>query len=223
LELRDNVIIKPERNELKLRMEAEKSTNDWKLGCKNLSEFMSKFPTEYTKHPMTYKDLWKNEEEHFDPRFRRQIKVNYFWGETKSGKTYKATQEMAELMDKNGWSCSRFMVQRRGNDWMDGYRGEELLLIDEVRPGSVDYPWLLQMLDDYDVSAEVKGGRVSLKNLKEVWITSPFSVHSLYHQLDSVDSSKQLRRRLTRVLHCVRRKEPLLNNEEKYWTIAESQ
>jgi phosphoribulokinase len=58
------------------------------------------------------------------------------------------------------------MIQRRGNGWMDGYRGEELLLIDEIRPGSVDYPWLLQMLDNYDVSAEVKGGRVSLKNLR---------------------------------------------------------
>jgi hypothetical protein len=66
--------------------------------------------------------------------------------------------EMKELEEKNGWKCARLMVQRRGNDWMDGYRGEELLLIDEIRPGNLDYPWLLQILDDYDVSAEVKGG-----------------------------------------------------------------
>jgi hypothetical protein len=184
---------------------------------------MGRFPGEYTKHPMAYKDLWKNAEAGFDPRFRRQIKVNYFWGETQSGKTFKATQEMGDLMDKNGWKAARFMIQRRGNGWMDGYNGEELLLIDEVRPGSVDYPWLLQMLDDYDCSAEVKGGRISLRNLKEVWITSPFSLHDLYKQLDSVDSSKQLRRRITRILHCVRRKEPLLMGEEKYWTIPESQ
>jgi hypothetical protein len=224
LELRDGTIIKPQRNEARIRMETEKDPKmDWKLGCANLSEFMSKFPHEYMKHPTAYKDLWKNEEEHFDPKFRRNIKVNYFWGEAKSGKTYKATQEMAEIMEKNSWNCARLMVQRRGNGWMDGYKGEELLLIDEMRPRSLDYPWLLQMLDDYDCSAEIKGGRVNLKNLKEIWITSPYNVHQLFTNLDMVDSSKQLRRRITRILHCVRRKEPLLNNEEAYWCIPESQ
>jgi hypothetical protein len=35
---------------------------------------------------------------------------------------------------------------------MDGYHREELLLIDEARPGSLDYLLVLQTLDEYDVS-----------------------------------------------------------------------
>jgi hypothetical protein len=104
---------------------------------------MNKFPTEYRHHAYAYDKMWKMEEEdvHFDPRLRRNIKVNYFWGEAKSGKTRRAVDEMTTKEDENsGWRSSRLMVQQRGNGWMDGYHGEELLLIDETRPGSLDYP-----------------------------------------------------------------------------------
>jgi hypothetical protein len=79
------------------------------------------------------------------------------------------------------------------------------------------------MLDDYDVSAEVKGRRCSLRNLKEIWITSPYNIHELFINLDKVDSTRQLRRRITRILHCVARPELLLGGKIRYSVINESQ
>jgi hypothetical protein len=43
------------------------------------------------KYSMAYKDMWKElETKSFDPRIRRNIKVNDFWGEAKTGNTLKA-------------------------------------------------------------------------------------------------------------------------------------
>jgi hypothetical protein len=72
------------------------------------------------------------------------------------------------------------------------------------------------MLDDYDVSAEVKGGRCSLRKLKEIWITSPYNIHDLFTNLDSVDCTSQLRRIITRIFYCVGRKKSLLKGKVRY-------
>jgi hypothetical protein len=81
--------------------------------------------------------------------------------------------------------------------WMDGYSDQQFVWLDDVKPGSIDYVWLLGMCDCYDCSAEVKRGRVRLHRVKEIWITSSFPMENLYPGLDQLDSLKQLKRRIT--------------------------
>ncbi len=98
-----------------------------------------------------------------DPRVGR-LSVIVFYGQPRSGKTFTA-KALAEA----GESCYEFMFQHGGTTWWDGYNGETDILINEFS-NNFPYHYALNLLDNYDVKVQTKGGMETL-NAHRIWIT----------------------------------------------------
>ncbi len=67
---------------------------------------------------------------------------------------------------------SSFYLKAAGCKWFDGYQGQSVLVLDELRPRDLGYPFLLQLLDRYPLRVEIKGSSCQMKS-HFVVITSP--------------------------------------------------
>ena len=95
------------------------------------------------------------------------------------------TVSQAEVYTKSG-----------GTKWWDGYTGQPVVIWDEIEQ---DYPWnnLLQVLDRYPMTVEVKGGHTSML-ARLIIITSNFSPEELFGDKQNYTA---LKRRLTLILN----------------------
>lgn len=84
-------------------------------------------------------------------------------------------------------------VTRAGVQWMDGYMGQETVIIDEYT-GGVRWDELLRMLDKYPLSAQVKGSYVKFTP-KTIVITTNVNPDAWYPTMKS--QFPTLRRRIT--------------------------
>jgi len=111
--------------------------------------------------------------------------VHVIWGKSRSGKSRKV-RELCPLV---------FNVPRpnTGSVWMDGYDGEEGILLDDFY-GWIDYDTLLQWTDRYPLTAAIKGGFVHRRWTK-VYITSNKPPEKWYIR----DEIEALRNRFTSV------------------------
>lgn len=101
--------------------------------------------------------------------------VFVFYGPTGSGKSRRAWSETASL------GLPTYSKDPRTKFWC-GYRGQELVVIDEFR-GGIDIAHLLRWFDRYPCSVETKGGSVPLCATK-FWITSNLHPRDWFPELD---------------------------------------
>lgn len=125
------------------------------------------------------------------------MKVHWFWGPAGTGKT-----TMANKMTK-GHKVARLGAS---NDYFQEYKGENIVIINDLRPNELRWSDLLTMLDPYEVD---KQGPRRYKNiylnLEEVYITTPYSPNDFYNKITSIqdrkiDSFRQLERRITDIV-----------------------
>lgn len=83
---------------------------------------------------------------------QRHVTVVYVEGETGSGKTRGAYERYKDIF--------RTSVSDRTSFPFNGYRGQKVLLLDELRPNQYKPAELFQILDGYPMSVDIKGGRV---------------------------------------------------------------
>lgn len=101
----------------------------------------------YRKSFDAYAELCRTREE------RPHLKVILLHGTTGTGKTRLA-------MDFARWKeLPLFAVPDPGLRWFDGYRGQEIVLLDDFA-GNADFRFLLRLLDRYPLDVAVKGGFV---------------------------------------------------------------
>uniref|UniRef100_UPI0040485434 hypothetical protein n=3 Tax=Pseudomonadati TaxID=3379134 RepID=UPI0040485434 len=105
-----------------------------------------------------------------------------YWGSTGLGKS-------REAWSKAGMDA--YPKDPRTKFW-DGYRGHEVVVIDEFR-GGIDISHLLRWLDRYPVLVEVKGSSTVLR-AKTIFITSNLSPEDWYKDLDEQTKEALLRR-----------------------------
>jgi len=77
-------------------------------------------------------------------------KCYWLWGPTFCGKTYDATHEFGEdwcIVDTNEGQKT----------WFDCYKGEKVLVLDELRPKSMSFKTLLTLMDEHTRWVEKKG------------------------------------------------------------------
>lgn len=111
----------------------------------------------------------------------------WLYGPTGTGKTYTA-YEMAEGKSTFVW--------KDDHGWWDGYKQEEVVIINEFR-GSISYGEILDMLDQ-KVFKVRRRGREPLPFLsKTVIFTSSMRPEDVYHNIHENDGIDQLLRRLT--------------------------
>lgn len=81
--------------------------------------------------------------------------------------------------------------------WMDGYYGQKIVVIDELRPKDWPYARLLKLLDGYEIFTAVKGG-YTIWNPEDVYITTPFNPNDTYYMTAQGEGGiEQLERRIT--------------------------
>ncbi|QMW68946.1 replication-associated protein [Crucivirus-480] len=104
-----------------------------------------------------------------EPEGRGQKYIAWIHGTTGVGKTFSVDQACVTLATRLGYSAWRMGANPK---WMDGYVGQDIVVIDDMRQKHWDYSTLLRLLDWRPVRCEVKGGHVWW-NPKIVFITNP--------------------------------------------------
>lgn len=144
----------------------------------------------YFRHYSSLRNIAKDNAR---PERRQSPIVNVYWGVSGSGKTHRSFDEIES-------SGEPYYRKNPLTKWWDGYNGEELVVIDEFA-GIIGITHLLQWLDKYPVSVEIKGSQVPLRAYK-FWITSNIDPKEWYNQEGVTQTQREaLQRRLTNVIH----------------------
>lgn len=77
--------------------------------------------------------------------------VMWFWGETGSGKTRNAREQLLAMYDDVWMSSGKLDM------FFNGYHGQKAAILDDFRPGVLRFDMLLRILDGYPVTVNVKG------------------------------------------------------------------
>lgn len=110
----------------------------------------------------------------------REIEVYWLWGEPGTGKT-RQVMEMEDVYKLD-----------YPYKWWDGYEGEKILLLDDIKnTRDFDRNYLLQILDGYKLRLECKGSHTYAK-WKKVYITSNYEPE-IY--------DKAILRRITKIIN----------------------
>lgn len=89
----------------------------------------------------------------------RHVEVIIHWGKAGAGKTRKAYDEGAHMIDMGK------------SEWWDGYDGEKTILIDEFDGSETSITRMLRLLDGYQCRLPIKGG-FTYAQWTKVYITS---------------------------------------------------
>lgn len=138
----------------------------------------------YKKHQKFLKD------------FQGQKCTTYWiYGESGIGKT-KMVREILEQLHPNN-----FVVLGSQRDHFQEYRGEEFIVINDLRPRDYEYGQLLTLLDPWEID-KMAPARYHDKylNARAIYITTPYSPMAFYNESGIVnsliDSFEQLNRRI---------------------------
>nr|WPR18624.1 MAG: replication polyprotein [Chemarfal virus 47] len=121
--------------------------------------------------------------------------VFYLYGTTGAGKSLAA--HTAATLFKREFPRWDYYKMGASSKWFNGYVGQELAIIDDIRPQDWDFNHLLRCLDWDTYCVEIKGGH-TFWFPKIVIITSPVSVEDAWgHRLAGEEGSiAQLQRRI---------------------------
>lgn len=158
--------------------------NDYGYGKITFEELEKELtPAEYSDYATKIKVITKdilnkadaqNFQETMDSE-QQKIKTFFCFGTTGTGKTFWAK----ELAKKNDIS---YYITGSERDPFANYEGQELVILDEIRPDSMSYSELLKILDPYNFEV-VAGSRYYDKQLlaSTFILTTPFSPKEFYN------------------------------------------
>lgn len=118
-----------------------------------------------------------------EPKRTWMPEVYWYYGPTGTGKT-RLAHELA------GEDVFVMSIEK----WWDGYDAHSAVIIDDIRPDSFKFSYLLRLLDRYECRVEHKGSSRQFL-AKKIWITSPYNP-SAFGEGEKVD---QLIRRITEI------------------------
>ena len=120
----------------------------------------------------------------------RNMECMYFVGESGSGKTTYAK----EFAKKKGLNA---FISSGSNDVLDGYQGQEVIILDDLRPSCMGLSDLLKMLDNNTSSSVKSRYRNKVLECKYIFITTVLPVEDFYKNVfkDENEPIKQFRRR----------------------------
>lgn len=116
-------------------------------------------------------------------------RVVWCYGKTGEGKTKHV---MTKVSGKDYYMADTAQ-------WMDGYYGQPIVVIDELRAKDWPYARLLKLLDGYEILTAIKGGYV-IWHPEKIYITTPFKPEDTYHRTAHLEGGiGQLLRRITKI------------------------
>lgn len=146
-------------------------------------------PQEYDKFKKTIDNAFNYRRDKLEGS-ERNMKVIYLYGEAGTGKTTWAK----ELAQQNEYS---YYISSGSNDLLDNYKGQDCLILDDIRPNYIDVSDLLKLLDNHTNSTVRSRYKNKMLECKLVIITTSVSMETFFRNLigDSRESLQQLRRR----------------------------
>lgn len=126
------------------------------------------------------------------------IRCIWLFGKAGTGKTRYAT----DISTRHKWS---YFKSKSSNDPFENYAGESVLILDELRPNSLAYSDLLQILDPYQYEKTTVARYHNAPIQADIiFITSPYGPIEFYSKIKGIDAKidnfNQLRRRLSTVV-----------------------
>lgn len=120
----------------------------------------------------------------------RDMEVIYIYGDSSCGKTTYAK----ELAAQNEYSC---YVSSGGEDMLDDYKGQDCVILDDLRAYDVNFSSLLKLLDNHTQSMVRARYHNKFLECKLMIITTSKSMDELYRDLPGSENEDiiQLRRR----------------------------
>lgn len=132
------------------------------------------------------KDLQRAQELFFEKRTERPH-VIWCYGPTGCGKSYFARNYKPEL--------SRYKKAPGTGQWFDGYRQQDIAILDEFRAIDMPYNVLLSLLDEGEHRVQIKGSSLEF-NSPIIIITTPYHPDIIYH---NEEDNTQLIRRISEI------------------------
>ncbi len=157
------------------------------LKCNNSIDDIREYnPSAYVKYYKAF-DRIKNDIESKNIGKYEEIEINVLYGPPGTGKTrYVFDKEKPENVYKMNKS-------NNDNIWFDGYKGQKVLLIDDYY-GWIKYGKFLEMIDNYRMQLEIKGG-ICYSNWSKVYITSNANIEDWYKK----GLTEAIRRRINNI------------------------
>ena len=120
----------------------------------------------------------------------RDMEVIYIFGDSSCGKTTYAK----ELAAQNEYSC---YVSSGGEDMLDDYKGQDCVILDDLRANDINFSSLLKLLDNHTQSMVRARYHNKFLECKLMIITTSKSMEELFRELPGSDNEDitQLRRR----------------------------
>lgn len=155
------------------------------LGGMNEMELWGNFPTQMAKFPRMYAQL------HNCPKVRVPPDVVLLVGPTGVGKT----KWFFDHCPESDWYSTPVS---NGTLWMDGYRGQKWVLIDDFS-GQMPLVQLLRMLDRYPITVPIKGSHVDFSPARTIVLTTNLHPTKWYKWCNRELQYDALARRFTQV------------------------
>lgn len=115
--------------------------------------------------------------------------VIWIYGESGSGKTTYIYSKHTDIYMKEST-----------NKWWDGYKQQEVILIDDFRHWELGFDNLLRLLQSFPYQGETKGSTVEI-NSPFIYITSVLKPNEVLNSGHQKDTITQLLRRITKIIH----------------------
>lgn len=148
-----------------------------------VEEILIEDPIKYHQYGRT---LEKLEDITLRTKYRTEMTEGiWLHGATGTGKSHEAFKN---------FDPETHYVLPNDNGWWDGYKGQEIVIINDFR-GEITYNQLLQLVDKYPMSVKRRNREPMPFVSKKVIITSSLSPDKIYHNRMDEDNIEQLNRR----------------------------
>lgn len=111
---------------------------------------------------------------------------DWIYGDTGKGKSHIAFTE---------YSNKTHYVFKNDNGWWDGYKGQDIVVINDFR-GEIKYSELLQLIDKWPYFVKRRNREPLPFTSKHIIITSSLKPEEIYYNINCKDSMEQLKRRI---------------------------
>lgn len=178
--------------------------NDIKVVVEDINEGM-RYDEVAMTHPCQFVKYCKGFKEYSNALARtnneqRDVEVIVMVGPTGCGKTSYVYENEEDLFD--------MICLKQDMQWFDGYEGQSTLLLDEFGENSIQWEFLLRLLDRYPLRLPVKGTFCYAK-WNKVYITSNLSVNKWFTNRDL----SPLMRRISCIHDFYKKKSHIIENK----------
>lgn len=170
----------------------------------DLSSFIKAEPAMYVKYRSGVEGYYRDKGIDYNPLDDKPI-VIWLYGDTGTGKS-RTVKDYLKLKIQDGYRVWRRPLGTTA--WFDGYSGQDIVFLDELRGSTYKFDDLLQMLDYDCPQVPVKGSFVNF-NPKVILITSNSHPKHTYEHIND-ENKRQLERRCDYIYHVKRYNSGLL-------------